>query len=72
MRRRSWSGPLLLLLGVALCLLYRTRTRSGPGPPRTRTQSRKPPEEVRMDQTRTWISGLETHVSVVIVYWGGD
>ncbi|XP_034528958.1 cadherin-like and PC-esterase domain-containing protein 1 [Notolabrus celidotus] len=65
LRRRSRSGP-LLLLGVAVCLFYQTlmvarnRLRSGPQPPAAEVRSRRPTEEVMMEETRSFISALET------------
>ncbi|KAK9526032.1 hypothetical protein VZT92_016691 [Zoarces viviparus] len=69
LRRRSFSGPLLLLLGAAVCLFYqnRNRLRSGPRPPSAAldVQSRRPPEEVLLEESRRWISSLESlHVQV--------
>lgn len=66
LRRRSCSGPLLLLLGVAVCLFYQTlvvarnRLRSGPQQPAADVRSRKPSDEVLMEETRRFISTLET------------
>ncbi|XP_076577866.1 cadherin-like and PC-esterase domain-containing protein 1 [Chaetodon auriga] len=64
LRRRSCSGP-LLLLGVAVCLFYQTlmvarnRLRSGQQQPATDIRSRKPADEVQMEETRRFISTLE-------------
>lgn len=64
LRRRSRSGP-LLLLGVAVCLFYQTlmvarnRLRSGPQQPAADVRSRRPTEEVLMEETRSFISSLE-------------
>ncbi|XP_074553825.1 cadherin-like and PC-esterase domain-containing protein 1 [Halichoeres trimaculatus] len=64
LRRRSRSGP-LLLLGVAVCLFYQTlmvarnRLRSGPQHPAADVRSRRPTEEVLMEETRSFISTLE-------------
>ncbi|XP_060885482.1 cadherin-like and PC-esterase domain-containing protein 1 [Labrus mixtus] len=64
LRRRSCSGP-LLLLGVAVCLFYQTlmvarnRLRSGPQQPAGDVRSRRPTEEVLMEKTRRFISTLE-------------
>nr|XP_046234976.1 cadherin-like and PC-esterase domain-containing protein 1 isoform X2 [Scatophagus argus] len=65
LRRRSCSGP-LLLLGVALCLFYQTLMtarnwfRSGQQQLATDIRSRKPADEVLMeDETRRFISTLE-------------
>uniref|UniRef100_UPI0037E7DC25 cadherin-like and PC-esterase domain-containing protein 1 n=1 Tax=Semicossyphus pulcher TaxID=241346 RepID=UPI0037E7DC25 len=65
LRRRSCSGP-LLLLGVAVCLFYQTlmvarnRLRSGLQQPAADVKSRRPTEEVLMEETRRFISTLET------------
>ncbi|XP_071358849.1 cadherin-like and PC-esterase domain-containing protein 1 isoform X2 [Trachinotus anak] len=64
LRRRSCSGP-LLLLGVAVCLFYQTlmvarnRLRSGPQQPAADVRSRKPSDEF-LTETRRLISTLET------------
>lgn len=63
LRRRSCSGPLLLLLGAAICLFYQTlvlarnrsRVRSGPQQP----DSRRPTEEEVLMESRRWICSLE-------------
>ncbi|XP_022611548.1 cadherin-like and PC-esterase domain-containing protein 1 [Seriola dumerili] len=66
LRRRPCSGPLLLLLGVAVCLFYQTlmlarnRLRSGPQRPATDVRSRKSTDEFMMMETRKFISTLET------------
>ncbi|XP_040886483.1 cadherin-like and PC-esterase domain-containing protein 1 isoform X2 [Toxotes jaculatrix] len=65
LRRRSCSGP-LLLLGVAVCLFYQTlmvarnRLRSGQQQPPADVRSRKSSEENLMEETRRFISTLET------------
>lgn len=65
LRRRSCSGP-LLLLGVAVCLFYQTlmlarnRLRSGPQQPAADVRSRKTSDELLMEETRRFISTLET------------
>ncbi|XP_073336316.1 cadherin-like and PC-esterase domain-containing protein 1 [Pagrus major] len=65
LRRRSCSGP-LLLLGVAVCLFYQTlmvarnRLRSGQQQPAAEIRSRRPADEVLMEETRRFINTLET------------
>ncbi|XP_070784756.1 cadherin-like and PC-esterase domain-containing protein 1 [Enoplosus armatus] len=65
LRRRSCSGP-LLLLGVAVCLFYQTlmvarnRLRSGQQQHAADIRSRKPSDEVLMEETRRFISTLDT------------
>lgn len=60
LRRRSCSGP-LLLLGVALCLFYQTRNRLRPRPqqPAQEAWTGRPAEEVLLEETRRFISTLE-------------
>ncbi|XP_040007505.1 cadherin-like and PC-esterase domain-containing protein 1 isoform X2 [Xiphias gladius] len=66
LRRRSCSGPLLLLLGVAVCLFYQTlmvarnRLRSGHQLPAADVRSRKSSDQVLVEKTRRFISILET------------
>ncbi|XP_045898258.1 cadherin-like and PC-esterase domain-containing protein 1, partial [Micropterus dolomieu] len=64
LRRRSCSGP-LLLLGVAVCLFYqlmvvRNRLRSGQQQPAADIRCRRPSDEVLMEETRRFLSTLET------------
>ncbi|KAM8740232.1 cadherin-like and PC-esterase domain-containing protein 1 isoform 2-T2 [Acanthopagrus schlegelii] len=65
LRRRSCSAP-LLLLGVAVCLFYQTlmvarnRLRSGQQQHAADIRSRRPADEVLMEETRRFISTLET------------
>ncbi|XP_026218762.1 cadherin-like and PC-esterase domain-containing protein 1 isoform X2 [Anabas testudineus] len=65
LRRRSCSGP-LLLIGVAVCLFYQTlmvarnRLRSGQQQPAADVRSRRPPDELLMEDTRGFISSLDT------------
>lgn len=65
LRRRSCSGP-LLLIGVAVCLFYQTlmvarnRLRSGQQQPAADVRSRKPSEELLMEEIRGFVSTLET------------
>ncbi|XP_030006780.1 cadherin-like and PC-esterase domain-containing protein 1 [Sphaeramia orbicularis] len=64
LRRRSCSGP-LLLLGVAVCLFYQTlmvsrnRPRTGQHPPAD-VYSRKPTDGLMVEETRSFLSALET------------
>uniref|UniRef100_A0AAQ4Q135 Cadherin like and PC-esterase domain containing 1 n=1 Tax=Gasterosteus aculeatus aculeatus TaxID=481459 RepID=A0AAQ4Q135_GASAC len=75
MGRRCCSGPLLLLLGLSVCLFLQTlmgarnRLRSGPRPAAD-LQNRGPPQEVVMEETQRWISTLEAlHGETRVQVW---